>query len=59
VLNPMGTDINVNGRNVRGGGVEWTIKEAVPYHAPTLMKEVKDMVAAARAQRGSSTTAGP
>jgi hypothetical protein len=35
-----------------GGGIEWTIKDGIPYHVPTLMKEVKDMVAKARADRG-------
>ncbi len=34
-----------------GGGIEWTIKDGIPYHVPTLMKEVKDMVAKARAER--------
>jgi imidazolonepropionase-like amidohydrolase len=58
LLSPAGADVNVNGRNVRGGGVEWTIKEGIPYHAPTLMKEVKDIVAAARNQKGPQTTAG-
>ena len=58
LLNPAGADVNVNGRNVRGGGVEWTIKAGIPYHAPTLMKEVKDMVSAARSQKGPQTTAG-
>jgi len=59
ILNPAGTDVNVNGRNVRGGGVEWTIKDGIPYHAPTLMKEVKEMVATARGQRAPQTTASP
>ena len=36
---------------VHGGGIEWTITGGVPYHVPTLMREVKDMVAAARAAR--------
>jgi imidazolonepropionase-like amidohydrolase len=36
---------------VRGGGIEWTIKEGIPYHVPTLMKEVKRMVDEARAER--------
>ncbi len=36
---------------VRGGGIEWTIKEGVPYHVPTLMREVKEMVAKARVER--------
>ena len=51
VLNPTGADMNVNGRNVRGGAVEWTIKDGIPYHGPTLMREVKDIVARARAAR--------
>ncbi len=34
-----------------GGGIEWTIKDGIPYHVPTLMKEVKEMVAQARAVR--------
>jgi len=29
-------------------GIEWTIKDGIPYHVPTLMKQVKDMVATAR-----------
>jgi len=33
----------------RGGGIEWTIKEGVPYHVPRLMEEVKEMVTRARA----------
>ena len=36
-------------RPVHGGGIEWTIKDGVPYHVPTLMKEVKEMVSKARA----------
>ena len=35
----------------RGGGIEWTIKEGIPYHVPTLMRQVKDMVAKGRAER--------
>ena len=37
VLNPTGADVNVGGRNVHGGGIEWTIKDGIPYHVPTLM----------------------
>src|ERR1039457_5423989 len=29
-------------------GVEWTIKDGIPYHAPTLMARVREMVAEAR-----------
>lgn len=56
VLNPAGTDINVTGQNVRAGGIEWTIKEGTPYHGPTLMQEVRDMVAKARSERARQTT---
>ncbi len=38
-------------RIVHGGGIEWTIKEGIPYHVPTLMNEVKKMVDEARAER--------
>jgi imidazolonepropionase-like amidohydrolase len=48
LLNPAGTDVVVNGRVVRGGGVEWTIKDGIPYHGPTLMAEVRQMVEDAR-----------
>ena len=30
------------------GGVEWTIKDGIPYHAPELMEKVKRLVADAR-----------
>ena len=36
---------------VHGGGIEWTIKDGIPYHVPTLMKAVKDMVAKARGEK--------
>jgi len=38
---------------VHGGGIEWTIKEGIPYHVPTLMKEVKGMVDQGRAERSA------
>jgi len=47
---------DTNVKMVHGGGIEWTIKDGIPYHVPTLMKEVKDMVAKARAERGRSTS---
>ena len=34
----------------RGGGIEWTIKDGIPYHVPTLMKETREMVAKTRAE---------
>lgn len=51
VLYPTGVEEIRDGRAVRTGGVEWTIKDGIPYHGPTLLREVKDIVAAARAAR--------
>ena len=36
-------------------GVEWTIKDGYVYHAPSLAKEVREMVAKARAGQSKST----
>jgi imidazolonepropionase-like amidohydrolase len=71
LLNPYGTDVmTVNGRavpnytpiapadtvrTVHGGGIEWTIKDGIPYHVPTLMREVGDMVSAARRRQPPTT----
>jgi cytosine/adenosine deaminase-related metal-dependent hydrolase len=48
VLYPTGVDEIRDGKTVHTGGVEWTIKDGIPYHAPTLMAKVKEMVADAR-----------
>ena len=45
-----------NVKMVHGGGIEWTIKDGIPYHVPTLMKEVKDMVNKARTERSRTTS---
>src|SRR5437870_7942568 len=74
MLNPYGADVMLlNGKpasnyapigasdrfeNAHAGGIEWTIKDGIPYHVPTLMREVKDMVARARAEQQRSTAAG-
>jgi imidazolonepropionase-like amidohydrolase len=55
VLYPTGIDEIRDGKVVRSGGVEWTIKDGIPYHGPTLMKEIKEMVAKARAERKAKT----
>ena len=47
-----------NVKQVHGGGIEWTIKDGIPYHVPTLMKEVKEMVAKARSERPRATSSG-
>ncbi|MEO5813767.1 MAG: amidohydrolase family protein [Gemmatimonadaceae bacterium] len=51
VLYPTGVEEIRGGKIVHGGGVEWTIKDGIPYHAPTLLADVKKMVAKARAER--------
>ncbi len=48
VLYPTGVDEVRNGRAVHTGGVEWTIKDGIPYHAPELLARVKEIVAQAR-----------
>jgi imidazolonepropionase-like amidohydrolase len=45
-------------RQVHGGGIEWTIKDGIPYHVPTLLKEVKEMVTKARSEKPRTTTSG-
>ena len=39
------------------GGIEWTVKDGIPYHVPELMKEVKEMVTRDRAQKGGTSGA--
>jgi len=48
VLYPTGTEEIRDGRTVHTGGIEWTIKDGIPYHVPTLMSKVKTLVAEAR-----------
>ena len=56
VLYPTGVDEIKDGKAVHTGGVEWTIKDGIPYHGPTLMKEIKEMVAKARSERSSKAS---
>ena len=53
VLYPTGVDEVRDGKSVHSGGVEWTIKDGIPYHAPTLLAEVKEIVAKARCAAGT------
>jgi hypothetical protein len=45
-----------NVKSVHGGGIEWTIKDGIPYHVPTLIKEAKDLVIKGRAERTRTTS---
>jgi len=56
VLYPTGVETIKNGEQVHGGGIEWTIKDGFCYHAPTLAKEVREMVAKAK-KAGHDTSA--
>ena len=51
VLYPTGVDHIVNGKQVHSGGVQWTIKDGIPYNAPALLADVKEMVRQARASK--------
>jgi len=37
-----------DGRMVKKGGVQWTIKDGILYHAPSLLQDIKEMVEEAR-----------
>ncbi|HEY0078395.1 MAG TPA: amidohydrolase family protein [Pyrinomonadaceae bacterium] len=53
VLYPTGVEEIRDGRAVRTGGIEWTIKDGTTFHAPTLLSEVKEIVSKARAERSA------
>jgi cytosine/adenosine deaminase-related metal-dependent hydrolase len=55
VLYPTGIEELRDGKKVRSGGVEWTIKDGIPYHGPTLLSDVKEMVAEARKERAAAS----
>jgi len=48
--NPL-ADMKVLYPSTTGAGVEWTIKDGIPYHAPTLAAEVRTLVKKARASK--------
>jgi hypothetical protein len=56
VLYPTGIDEIRDGEVVHTGGIEWTIKDGIPYHGPTLMNEVKEIVAKARHERATKAS---
>ncbi len=41
---------------INGGGIEWTIKDGIPYHAPTLAADVRKIVSEARSVRKREAT---
>ncbi len=48
ILYPTGIDSVLDQQRNGRGGIAWTIKDGIPYHAPTLFKEVRELVKAAR-----------
>src|SRR5688572_15255021 len=51
VLYPTGVDQIIDGKEVHTGGVQWTIKDGIPYNAPALLADVKEIVRQARAAK--------
>ena len=52
-LYPTGVLDIKDGKDVVRGGIKWTVKDGIVYSTPTLIKDVKDMVSKARAERKS------
>lgn len=50
VLYPTGIEEIRDGKIFKTGGIEWTLKDGIPYHAPTLAAEVRDIVATAKSE---------
>jgi len=51
VLYAGGTSDLRDGKEVHTNGVEWIIKDGIPYNGPQLMREVKAIVDKARAEQ--------
>jgi imidazolonepropionase-like amidohydrolase len=50
-LYPTGVLDLKDGKSIVRGGVKWTIKDGIVYNTPTLLREVRDIVVRARAER--------
>ena len=55
VLYPTGVETVRDGKAVHGGGVEWTIKDGIPYFAPAMLARVKEIVAQAKTAPPTAT----
>src|SRR5262245_18454933 len=51
VLFPTGIDPTLDKQRNGRGGIEWTIKDGILCHAPTLLSEVREIVKAARREQ--------
>lgn len=54
ILFPAGLDPTLDKQRQGHGGIEWTIKDGIPYHAPTLFQEVRELVKAARREQNAA-----
>jgi len=50
-LYPSGLEELEDGKWVKRGGIQWTIKDGIVYHAPSLLEDVRESVAEARQKR--------
>ena len=48
VLYPTGVDEIRDGKVFKTGGIEWTIKDGIPFYVPAVSAEIRDMVSKAR-----------
>jgi hypothetical protein len=51
VMYPNGIEEIRDGKAFKTGGIEWTIKDGIPFHAPTVAAEVRELVRKARASK--------
>jgi len=59
VLYPIGVDEIRDGKLVHTNGIEWTIKDGIPYYGPSLRADVKEIVSRARAAKGRPSSGTP
>ena len=48
VLSPLGVEEIREGKAAKTGGIEWTIRDGVPFHVPTLLSDVREIVSKAK-----------
>ena len=53
-LYPTGVQDLKDGRLIQRGGVQWTIKDGYLYHVPTMIQQLKQLVADARNQQNTN-----
>lgn len=54
ILRPHGINATLDIQHGERGGIAWTIKDGIPYHAPTLFARAKEIVAQEREKHKST-----